>query len=68
MKIRTIVLLTTTAALAAACGPQPGSAEWCKGVLEGKIQASQAESEAHGPKCVMSMMQDAMKGLQLPNQ
>lgn len=68
MKIRTIGLLAATAALAAACGPAPGSTEWCQAVMQGKIQPSQAESTEHGPKCAAALMQEMMKGLQLPSQ
>jgi hypothetical protein len=68
MKIRTIGLLAATAALAAACGPQPGSAEWCKGVIEGKITASEAEATAHEAACSQVIMQEMMKALQAPGQ
>jgi hypothetical protein len=68
MHIRTIGLVAATTVLAAACGPQPGSAEWCKGVMEGKIEATQAQSEQHGQKCAMELMQEMMKSLQAPAQ
>jgi hypothetical protein len=68
MRIRTIGLVAATAALASACGPQPGSAEWCKGVIEGKITASEAEATAHEAACSAVIMQEMMKGLTLPSQ
>lgn len=68
MRIRTIGLLVTTAALAAACGPAPGSPEWCKAAIEGTIKPTEAESAEHGQKCAMQMMQEMMKGLQMPAQ
>lgn len=67
MKLKTITLLAAAAALAAACGPAPGSAEWCKAVMEGKIQPSQDQAN-DAMKCVGQMMNDAMKGLQIPGQ
>ena len=71
MRITTIALLAGTAMLASACGGGPGSAEWCKGVIEGKIQASAAELEANSDKCEAVMM-DALKGaigdMKLPGQ
>ncbi len=71
MKLNTIALLAGTAALAAACSPGPGSAEWCTGVIEGKIQATAAELEANSEKCEAVMMQrvkDALGGIQMPGQ
>ena len=64
MHIRIIAAALAAATLAAACSPGPGSAEWCKAAIEGKIQPSQAETETHGPACAAAMMQDMMKGLQ----
>ncbi len=71
MRIKTIALLAGTAVFAAACGGGPGSAEWCRGVIEGKIQATAAELEANGEKCEAVLMQkvkDALGGMQLPGQ
>jgi hypothetical protein len=71
MKLKTITLLAATAALAAACSPGPGSAEWCAGVIEGKIQATAAELQANSDKCeavVMQKVKDALGGIQLPGQ
>jgi hypothetical protein len=71
MRIKTIALLAATAAVAAACSPGPGSAEWCKGVIEGKIQATAQELAANSDKCEAVMM-DALKGaigdMKLPGQ
>lgn len=64
MRIRTITLLAGTALLAAACGPAPGSAEWCKGVTNGSIKPSQQEAMDHGLKCVDALAGEAMKQLQ----
>lgn len=61
MRIRTITLLAGTALLAAACTPGPGSAEWCKGVIQGTIQATPAELQANSDKCEAVIM-DAVKG------
>jgi len=58
-----IAVLLVTATLAAACSPGPGSAEWCKGVLEGKIQASHAEVEQNGEKCDAELMKSLPAGL-----
>jgi hypothetical protein len=64
MRIKTIALLAGTALLAAACGPAPGSAEWCKGVADGSIKPSQQEAMDHGMKCLNALAGDAMKQLQ----
>ncbi len=61
MRTSTILLLAGTALLAAACSPGPGSAEWCKGVIQGTIQASAAELEANSEKCEAVLM-EAVKG------
>jgi hypothetical protein len=62
------------------CGPgagissavgTPSSTEWCMSVIEGKIQATQAELEANSDKCGTTMtqqMKDALRGIQLPGQ
>lgn len=63
MRIRTIGLLAATATLAAACGAAPGSTEWCKDVMSGKIQPSQAEAQAHGQKCAQELMKEMLGGL-----
>lgn len=70
MKLKTIIVLAAPASLAA-CGPSPGSAEWCIGVLEGKVQATAAEMDANGQKCDEALMQigkDAIGGMKLPGQ
>ena len=64
MHIRFIAAALGAAALAAACSPGPGSAEWCKGVIEGKITASEAEINAHDAACSAVIMQEMTKGLQ----
>lgn len=66
MCITTIALLATSVALLAACGAQPGSAEWCKAAVEGKIQPSEAEKEQYAMQCMSHMMKDALGGMQLP--
>ena len=43
MHIRIIAALLATATLAAACSPSPGSAEWCKGVIEGSVKPTPEE-------------------------
>lgn len=71
MKLKMIALLAGTATLAAACGPSPGSAEWCMGVLSGKIQASEAELSANEEKCGVALeqqMKDALGRMGLPGQ
>jgi len=62
MHIRIIAAALATATLAAACSPGPGSADWCKGVLEGKIQATQAEVEQYGAKCDAELMKSLPSG------
>jgi hypothetical protein len=64
MRIKTISLLAGTALLAAACGPAPGSAEWCKGVANGSIKPTQQEGMDHGMKCMGALMEEGMKQLQ----
>ncbi len=68
MRIRTISLLAITAAVAAACGPAPGSAEWCKAAMEGTITPSEAEQQQYAMQCVSHLMKDALGGAQLPGQ
>ncbi|MEZ6029688.1 MAG: hypothetical protein R3C46_08030 [Hyphomonadaceae bacterium] len=68
MRLKTLSLIAATAVLAAACGPAPGSAEWCKGVMEGSIKPSQEQAMNEGMKCVGQMMNDAMKNMQIPGQ
>lgn len=60
MKIRIVGLLATAAALCAACTPSPGSADWCKGVIEGKIAATPAELEANSEKCEAELMKSML--------
>jgi ABC-type phosphate/phosphonate transport system substrate-binding protein len=62
MRIKIITLLAATATLAAACGPAPGSAEWCKGVTDGTIKPSQQEAMDHGMKCVGAAL-ESLKSL-----
>ena len=68
MRITTLTLLAVSAGLLAACGAQPGSAEWCKAAVEGKIQPSEAEKEQYAMQCMSHMMKDAIGGMQLPGQ
>ena len=68
MRIRIIAAIAATATLATACGPAPGSAEWCKAAMEGKITPSEAEQQQYAMQCVSHMMKDALGGMQLPNQ
>lgn len=63
MRLKTIALVAVTAAVAAACSPAPGSAEWCKGLLDGSIKPSQEDAMNHGPKCAEGMLKDLMGGL-----
>lgn len=64
MRIKTLALVAATATLAAACGPAPGSAEWCKGIANGSIKPSQQETMDHGMKCMGALMEEGMKQLQ----
>lgn len=64
MSIRIFAAALAAATLAAACTPAPGSAEWCKGVIEGKITASEADINAHDAACSAVIMQEMTKGLQ----
>ena len=66
MRITTITLLAVSAGLLAACGPAPGSPEWCKAAMETKIQPSEAEKEQYAMQCMSHMMKDALGGMQLP--
>lgn len=71
MRLKTIALLAVTAALAAACGPAPGSAEWCKGLADETIKPTEQEIQEHGMKCLEVLMGEGMKQLQnmkLPGQ
>lgn len=38
-------------ALLAGCGPSPGSAEWCKAVVEGSVQPTEADMIGNMDKC-----------------
>jgi hypothetical protein len=58
MHIRIAGLLAVAAALCSACGPSPGSAEWCRGVLEGKVQATPQQIEENDQKCGDALMRD----------
>ncbi len=60
MRITTIALLTTVAGLLAACSPGPGSAEWCKGVMNGTIKATADEMQANSDKCQEVLMKEVM--------
>lgn len=51
MRIRTIGLYVIAAAFAAACSPAPGSADWCKGVLEGSVKPTAEEMLGNMEKC-----------------
>lgn len=51
MRIKTIFLLAATAAVAAACTPGPGTAEWCKGVIEGTVKPTPEELLNNMEKC-----------------
>lgn len=51
MTIRIIGLAIAAAALATACTPAPGSAEWCKGVVEGSIQPTPEQMLGNMEKC-----------------
>lgn len=68
MRIKLIGLLIATAAVAAACSPAPGSAEWCKQAMEGKIKPSEADAEKHGMECVGHMMNGALGDMKPPGQ
>jgi hypothetical protein len=56
MQLRIVGLLVAVAAVCAGCGPSEGSAEWCKGVLEGKIQATEEQVNANDEKCGEALM------------
>lgn len=68
MRIRTIGLFIAAVALTAACSPAPGSAEWCKAAMEGKIKPTEAETQAHGMECVGHMMNGALGEIKPPGQ
>lgn len=68
MRITSIALLAISAGLLTACGPAPGSAEWCKAAIDGKITPSEAEKEQYAMQCMSHMMKDALGGMQLPQQ
>lgn len=55
---RAIGLIALAAAVCAACTPAQGSAEWCKGVLEGKIQVTEQQIDANDEKCSREMMKE----------
>jgi hypothetical protein len=56
MKLKTIALIAGTVALAGACSPAPGSAEWCKGIETGTVKPTFEEAMAHGEKCAELMI------------
>ena len=58
MRARIIGFVAFAAAVCAACTPAPGSAEWCKGVLEGTIKATEQEAAANDEKCSQWMMKE----------
>jgi hypothetical protein len=60
MQIRIAGLLASVTALCAACSPGPGSAEWCKGVIQGTIQASVEEISANSEKCEAALMKEVL--------
>jgi hypothetical protein len=60
MNIRIAGLLATAAALCTACTPTPGSAEWCKGVIQGTIKPSEQEVTANDEKCSQEMMKEVI--------
>jgi hypothetical protein len=62
MIIRIAGLLLVGAALAA-CSPAPGSAEWCHGVLDGKIKPTDKEVQDNDAKCGEVMMKDVQSKL-----
>lgn len=62
MQLKTIGLLATAAVLCAACTPGPGSAEWCKGVIQGTVKASAQELEANSEKCEAELMKELLGG------
>ena len=43
VRITTVVLLAAFTGLLTACTPAPGSAEWCKGLIEGTVKATPEE-------------------------
>jgi len=62
MIVRIAGLLLVGATLAA-CTPSPGSVEWCKGALEGKIKPTDKEVQENGQKCDEALMKDAQSKL-----
>jgi len=54
MNIRIIAI--AAAALAAACTPAPGSAEWCKGVIDGTVKTTPEELVNNAEKCAASAL------------
>jgi hypothetical protein len=61
MRIRIFGLLAVTAALCSACNG-PGSPEWCKGVIQGTIKATEQEMSANEQKCAEVLMKELMSG------
>jgi len=54
MRLARIALLAISAGLLAACGPQPGSAEWCKGVIDGSVKPTPEEMLGNMDKCAVN--------------
>jgi len=57
MRIKAIIVLATTIAVAAACSPAPGSAEWCKGIQDGSVKPTMEQAMEHGQKCATMMIE-----------
>lgn len=51
MRVARIALLAISAGLLAAYGPQPGSAEWCKGVIDSSVKPTPEEMLGNMDKC-----------------
>lgn len=51
MRTKIIGLTIALAALAAACTPAPGSAEWCKGIVDGTVKTTPEEMLANSDRC-----------------
>lgn len=56
MKSRVFALALIAGAVVTACSPGPGSAEWCKGVIDGKITPKPEEMLANAEKCAAHEM------------
>lgn len=51
MRLTIIALLVVSGGLLAACGAAPGSAEWCKGVMNGSVKPTPEEMLGNAEKC-----------------